>query len=140
MANIKLFGIKISIFIVITIIVDGFIYITQIFSKAGLSLNDDDQAIQGNVSVLQDSMDIFYLDLYSELENGSTKDTEGFNIPIVTPMLKYTEGLENIFFSLGAILYTSFSDFPRWFMWAILAIISFVILWKLLEAWLGREA
>ena len=142
MANIRLYGMIVSVFLFIAIVIGGLANITPILNKANIDMSSDDTSFSGNISLLKDSMDVFYIGIEAEQQNATTLggDQNSYNIGMTSPVLKYTESFKNIFLSLGGLLKTSFSDLPGWFWWSILGIISFTFLWKVLEAWLGRDA
>lgn len=94
------------------------------------------------MSILRDTMSVFYEDLSKEQLNSSAKSGDGnnYNLGAVGSVLEFVKNLGNILTSLINVLKLTFSDLPSWIWWLIGSLIGFTGIWKLLEAWLGHNA
>lgn len=142
MGDVKLYTIIVSLFIFIGIVVGGMIFIAPILSASSVTYSSDESAIEGNMSILRDTMSVFYEDLSKEQLNSSAKSGDGnnYNLGAVGSVLEFIKNLGNILTSLINVLKLTFSDLPSWIWWLIGSLIGFTGIWKLLEAWLGHNA
>lgn len=145
MGDIKMGSIIVGFLVFVSIVVGSSLFITSNLTNYDLpnstvKLSDLDSDIQ----TLQDEMTVLNKDLeenFQESEASDAASSSFLNVGAVGKVLEKIKTFSTLMLKGINILRRILTSFlPPFVWWLIGSIIFFIIMWKSLEAWLGREA